>query len=100
MAVARNIADSVTTNTLTTVVEITASSRVKLKGFLGSGTCEAWWTLYINGEAQFDYMTSAADRNAYVLFPDIDIASGTIIQLRVNHQHPQAQNFRGSLIYA
>ncbi len=100
MAITRGTAASVPTNTETVVVSYTPSSAVKLKGFSGTGNAEAMWTLYIGGVAVLDYMTSSADRNAYMLFPDQDVAASTAIELKVKHQHPQAQEFRGSLIYA
>lgn len=100
MAVDRGVVSAVATNTETVVVSVTPTVAVKLKGFSGSGTAEAWWTLYIGGVAKLDYTTSSADRNAYMLVPDQDVAANTAIELKVKHQHALAQDFRGSLIYA
>ena len=100
MAITRDTAAAVATNTETVVVSYTPGAAVKLKGFTGTGNAEAMWTLYVGGVAILDYMTSSADRNAYMLVPDQDVAASTAIELKVKHQHPQAQDFRGSLIYA
>jgi hypothetical protein len=98
MAVVRSVNENVPHNSETVVTTHTPTGKIRVKGFTGTGNAEALWTLYIGGTAVFDYMTSAADRNAYMLFPDQE-ADGVAVELKVTHQAGSDQAFRGSLIY-
>jgi hypothetical protein len=99
MAVIRSVNENVPHDVETVVVSHTPEGKIRVKGFTGTGGAEAIWTLYIGDEAVFDYMTSAADRNAYMLFPDQE-ADGVTVALKVKHQAGSEQAFRGSLIYS
>jgi len=63
---------------------------VKLDGFIAFGTCAAIYRLYADGEVKASYMTSEADRNAYVIFRTEHVSGPKTIAVKVLHFIPAA----------
>jgi len=90
--------------TETTIVsyEVGNNQIVRLDGFIAFGTCAAIYRLYADGEIKASYMTSEADRNAYVIFRTENVTGPQTIAVKVLHFIPAApgegQDFEGTIL--
>lgn len=73
--------------TETTIVsyEVGNNQIARLDGFIAFGTCAAIYRLYADGEIKASYMTSEADRNAYVIFRTENVTGPQTIAVKVVH---------------
>jgi len=105
MPLAWGQAKRVKPNQETTVVscDIAANRLVKLDGFIAFGTCAAIYRLYVENNVKCSYMTSEADRTAYVVFRTEHVSGATTIAVKVTHVAPAAgpdeyQDFEGTIL--
>jgi len=90
--------------TETTIVshQVGEGKLVKLDGFIAFGTCAAIYRLYADGEVKASYMTSEADRNAYVIFRTEHVTGPKTIAVKAIHFIPAAQgegqDFEGTIL--
>jgi len=91
-------------NAETTIVsyEVGNNQIVRLDGFIAFGNCAAIYRLYADGEVKASYMTSEADRNAYVIFRTENVTGPQTIAVKVVHFIPAApaegQDFEGTIL--
>jgi len=90
--------------TETTIVsyQVGEGRLVKLDGFIAFGTCAAIYRLYADSEVKASYMTSEADRNAYVIFRTEHVTGPKTITVKALHFIPAApgegQDFEGTIL--
>jgi len=74
-------------NEETTIVSYDVGSNkvVKLDGFVAFGTCAAIYRLYVGTACKASYMTSEADRTAYVVFRTEHVSGAVTIAIKVVH---------------
>jgi len=95
---------AVAPGTETTVVsyQVAEGRLVKLDGFIAFGTCAAIYRLYADGEVKASYMTSEADRNAYVIFRTEHVSGPKTIAVKVVHfisaAPGEGQDFEGTIL--
>lgn len=79
-----------------------ADKLVKLDGFIAFGTCSAIYRLYVDEDVKASYMTSEADRNAYVIFRTEHVTGPKTITIKVIHFVPapagEGQDFEGTIL--
>jgi len=82
--------------------QVGAGKLVSLDGFIAFGTCAGIYRLYVEGEVKVSYMTSEADRNAYVVFRTEHVSGPKTITVKVTHFVPAAagegQDFEGTIL--
>lgn len=90
-----------------TIVSYSVGSNkvVKLDGFIGFGTCAAIYRLYVGDDVKASYMTSEADRTAYVVFRTEHVSGAATIALKVLHFRAgpgwdEYQDFEGTILGA
>jgi len=72
---------------------------VKLDGFIAFGTCAAIYRLKVDEEVKASYMTSEADRNAYVIFRTEHVTGPKVIAIKVVHyESGEEQDFEGTIL--
>lgn len=75
---------------------------VKLDGFIAFGTCAAIYRLYVDNDVKASYMTSEADRNAYVIFRTEHVSGPKTISVKIVHFVPDSagkgQDFEGTIL--
>jgi len=91
----------------TTIVSysVGANRVVKLDGFIAFGTCAAIYRLYVGDQVKVSYMTSEADRTAYVVFRTEHVSGAVTIAVKVIHFVPapgpdEYQDFEGTILGA
>ncbi len=88
----------------TTIVsyEVGEGKLVKLDGFIAFGTCTGIYRLYVDAEVKASYMTSEADRNAYIIFRTEHVSGPKTIAVKIIHFVPAAagegQDFEGTIL--
>ena len=88
----------------TTIVsyEVGEGKLVKLDGFIAFGTGAAIYRLYVDSEIKASYVTSEADRNAYVIFRTEHVSGPNTIAVKVLHFVPAAagegEDFEGTIL--
>jgi len=107
MPLAYNTKDDVKPNSETTIVsyDVPANKVVKLDGFIAFGDCAAIYRLYVGASCKASYMTSEADRTAYVVFRTEHVSGAVTIAIKVVHYTPlskmeQGRKFEGTILGA
>ena len=107
MPLAYGTKDDVKPNNETTIVsvDIAANKVVKLDGFIAFGDCAAIYRLYVGNSCRCSYMTSEADRTAYVVFRTEHVSGAVTIAIKVVHYTPlskmeQGRKFEGTILGA
>lgn len=107
MALTYNSVSSVPVNTETNVLTYTPGANIGVKGFIATGTAAGKFVLRIGGATATagaittSYRTSADDRTAYVVFPDVAVTASTNVYVNViNEEFDGAKDYEATLIYA
>lgn len=69
-------------------------------GFLGSGTCSGEYRLYVGNDPDPWYVmqTSPAERSIQVADRGTRLPQSTVVSLRVIHEAPGTQVFKGTIL--
>jgi len=107
MPLAYGTKNDVKPNTETTIIsyDVPANKVVKLDGFIAFGDCAAIYRLYVGDSCKASYMTSEADRTAYVVFRTEHVSGAVAIAIKVVHFTPlskmeQGRKFEGTILGA
>lgn len=71
-----------------------------LIGFTATGTCSAEFRLYVGDDSDPWYVmqTSPAVRTAYLVDRGTRLPPSTVVSLRVIHESPGEQSFKGTIL--
>ena len=67
-------------------------------GFSGYGTYSGEFLLYVNNEVQYGFLTSPGNRTAYMADRAQRFKNGDIVSLRVIHDSPNLETFKGVIL--
>src|SRR3972149_7830953 len=83
-----------------TIVNYTAGTAFKLRGFLATGSGQGYFTLEIGvGTITYFYRTNIADKVAQVVLPNpMTIPSSTAVILKVQNENGDSQTFEGQIL--
>lgn len=100
MLAKNNQGTSIEPNVETELVVWVSDGSRQLIGFCGTGSWSAEFRLYVGTDSDPWYVqqTSPAVRSAYVADRGTKLPSGTRVVLKVYHEAPEAQLFKGTIL--